>query len=68
MRGSRAWPTGTPRTSWSPAPAITGAGAVLGLLVGAVSGGDGGLWAFIGMGAGALIAIAVLSVRVFRNL
>ena len=48
--------------------AITGAGAVLGLLVGAVSGGDGGLWAFIGMGAGALIAIAVLSVRVFRTL
>ena len=35
---------------------------------GAVSGGDGGLWAFIGMGAGALIAIAVLSVRVFRTL
>jgi len=48
--------------------AITGAGAVLGLLVGAVSGGDGGLWAFLGMGAGALIAIAVLSVRVFRTL
>ena len=48
--------------------AITGAGAVIGLLVGAVSGGDGGLWAFIGMGAGALIAIAVLSVRVFRTL
>ena len=48
--------------------AIAGAGAVLGLLVGAVSGGDGGLWAFIGMGAGALIAIAVLSVRVFRTL
>jgi Na+/proline symporter len=48
--------------------AITGAGAVLGLLVGALADGSGGLWAFIGMGAGALIAIAVLSVRVFRTL
>jgi hypothetical protein len=41
--------------------AITGAGAVLGLLVGALSDGDGGLWAFVGMGAGALCAIAVLT-------
>lgn len=48
--------------------AIIGAGAVLGLIVGALSEGSGGLWAFIGMGAGALIAIAVLSVRVFRTL
>ncbi len=48
--------------------AITGAGAVLGLLVGALAGGDGGLWAFVGMGAGAVIAIAVLSVRAFRTL
>ena len=48
--------------------AITGAGAVLGLLIGALSEGDGGLWAFVGMGAGAAIAIAVLSVRVFRTL
>lgn len=48
--------------------AITGAGAVLGLLVGALSDGDGGLWAFVGMGAGAVIAIAVLGVRVFRTL
>jgi hypothetical protein len=48
--------------------AITGAGAVLGLLVGALAEGSGGLWAFIGMGAGAAIAIAVLSVRVFRAL
>jgi Na+/proline symporter len=48
--------------------AITGCGAVVGLLVGAVSDGAGGLWAFIGMGAGALISIAVLSVRVLRTL
>jgi len=48
--------------------AITGAGAVLGLLVGALAGGDGGFWAFVGMGAGAVVAIAVLSVRVFRTL
>jgi hypothetical protein len=48
--------------------AITGAGAVLGLVVGALAGGDGGLWAFLGMGAGAVIAIAVLSVRVLRTL
>jgi hypothetical protein len=48
--------------------AITGTGAVLGLVVAAVSGGGGGLWAFIGMGAGAVVAIAVLSVRVFRTL
>ena len=41
--------------------AITGAGAVLGLIVGALSDGDGGLWAFVGMGAGALVAIAVLT-------
>jgi Na+/proline symporter len=48
--------------------AITGAGAVVGLLAGALSDGSGGLWAFLGMGAGALIAIAVLSVRVMRTL
>lgn len=41
---------------------------MLGLLVGALAGGDGGLWAFVGMGAGAVIAITVLSVRVFRTL
>jgi hypothetical protein len=48
--------------------AITGSGAVIGLLVGALSDGEAGLWAFIGMGAGALIAVAVLSLRVFRTL
>jgi hypothetical protein len=48
--------------------AITGSGAVIGLLVGALSGGEAGLWAFIGMGAGALIAVAILSVRAFRTL
>lgn len=48
--------------------AITGCGAIVGLLVGAVSDGAGGLWAFLGMGAGAAIAIVVLSVRVFRTL
>jgi hypothetical protein len=48
--------------------AIIGAGAVLGLMVGALAGGDGGLWAFVGMGAGAVIAIGVLSLRVFRAL
>ena len=48
--------------------AITGCGAIVGLLVGAVSDGAGGLWAFVGMGAGAVIAIAVLSVRVLRTL
>lgn len=47
---------------------IVGAGAVIGLVVGALSEGSGGLWAFIGMGAGAVIAIAVLSVRVLRTL
>ena len=41
--------------------AITGAGAVLGLLVGALADGSGGLWAFVGMGAGALLAVAVLA-------
>jgi hypothetical protein len=47
---------------------IVGAGAVVGLVVGALSDGSAGLWAFIGMGAGGVIAIGVLSVRVFRTL
>jgi hypothetical protein len=48
--------------------AIVGAGAVAGLVVGALAHGSAGFWAFLGMGAGAVIAIAVLSVRVFRAL
>ncbi len=47
---------------------IVGAGAVVGLVIGALSEGSAGLWAFIGMGAGAVIAVAVLSVRVLRTL
>lgn len=48
--------------------AIIGAGAVIGLVVGALSEGSAGLWAFVGMGAGAVIASAVLGVRVLRTL
>jgi hypothetical protein len=48
--------------------AVVGAGAVVGLVVGALSEGSAGFWAFLGMGAGAVVAIAVLSVRVFKAL
>jgi hypothetical protein len=48
--------------------AITAAGAALGLIVGALADGAAGVWAFVGMGAGAAIAVAVLSVRVVRSL
>jgi hypothetical protein len=48
--------------------AIAGAGAVLGLVLGALSDGAAGFWMWVGMGAGAVVAIAVLSVRVFRTL
>jgi hypothetical protein len=48
--------------------AIVGSGAVVGVVVGALSEGSAGLWAFIGMGIGAVIAIAVTSIRVFRSL
>jgi hypothetical protein len=51
-----------------PGAAMVGAGAVAGLVIGALSEGEAGFWAFLGMGAGAVIAIAVLSVRVLRTL
>jgi hypothetical protein len=48
--------------------AIIGAGGVLGLIVGAGAAGSAGLWAFLGLGAGVLVAALVLSVKVFRSL
>lgn len=48
--------------------AIIAAGGVLGLIVGAGSTGSTGLWAFVGLGVGVLVATLVLSVKVFRSL
>jgi hypothetical protein len=48
--------------------AIIGAGGVLGLIVGAGAEGAAGLWAFIGLGAGVVVAALVLSVKVIRGL
>ena len=48
--------------------AITGAGAALGVIVGALAEGNAGFWMFLGMGAGAVIAVASLGLRVVREL
>jgi hypothetical protein len=48
--------------------AIIGAGGVLGLIVGAGAAGSAGLWAFVGLGAGVVVATLVLSVKVIRGL
>ena len=46
--------------------AITGTGAILGLIVGALADGDAGFWAFVGMGAGAVVAVTAMAVRAMR--
>jgi hypothetical protein len=48
--------------------AITGTGAILGVIVGALADGEAGFWMFIGMGAGALIAVGALALGVVRRL
>lgn len=48
--------------------AITGSGAILGLIVGALASGAGGFWMFVGMGVGAVIAVCVLGLVVIRSL
>jgi hypothetical protein len=47
---------------------ITATGAVLGLIVGALAEGNAGFWMFVGMGAGAAVAVASLGLRVVRDM
>lgn len=48
--------------------AITGTGAILGLIVGALADGEAGAWMFIGMGIGAIVGVSMLALRVVRSL
>jgi len=47
---------------------ITGCGAILGAIVGALADGDAGFWMFVGMGAGAVIAVGSLALQVVRSM
>lgn len=47
--------------------AITGTGAILGAIIGALATGEGSFWMFVGMGLGAVVAVCATAVQVMRS-